>query len=687
MTEIRIPDSIRPVDGRFGSGPSKIPLAAVASLTEQAELLGTSHRQAPIKNVVGGIRAGIRDLFTLPDDYEVVLGNGGATAFWDAAAFGLVERKSQHVACGEFSAKFAAVIEGAPFLDSPTVIRSDYGTAGRPQPEAGVDAYAWPQNETSTGVTLPVGRLAGDALMLVDATSAAGGTAVDITETDAYYFAPQKGFASEGGLWLATFSPAAIARAQRLEAVRWQPPSLDLSLAIDNSRKNQTYNTPAIATLWLLARQLDWMLAQGGLDWAVKRTSDSSSRLYAWAEASAYATPFVQDPALRSPVVGTIDFDDSVDAAAVAATLRANGILDTEPYRALRRNQVRIGMYPAVDPDDVEALTRCIDLRGGQALTPAWVGDTRRVLQHNGAEDSYRLNMRVLRYVGPGEDNSHLVVETIDGNEQFSLQVGDELRAAAGTDLRRLASTQAGPEPTIRPREIQIRVRGGETAESIAEDAGVPVEHVLRFATAVIEERSRITAEARRARARRSTPEGQLVPFGESVDARFAAHGVEPANVEWDSYRREDSQWVVSAGWHGGDSDRLARWAFTLNNRTVTPLDEAAADLLSDRPIRPIVHAVPDPPTQDAGPTPDGVTGPLPQTAKIDQLFDQEADPTAASGDSAIDYSTAPPLPLRLAEPVVPAARKGGEQGGHRQARPQVPAWDEIMLGVRRNTD
>jgi phosphoserine aminotransferase len=338
-----------------------VPLAAVASLTEHADLLGTSHRQPPIKTLVARIRAGVAELFGAPEGYQVVLGNGGSTAFWDAAAFGLIRDRSQHLVCGEFSAKFAAVATGAPFLGEPTVIRSEYGSAPDPAPEAGIDAYAWPHNETSTGVLMPVRRLAPDALMLVDGTSAAGGTEVDLSETDAYYFAPQKGFASEGGLWLAVLSPAAIERVAELKQTRWQPPSLDLTLAIENSSKDQTYNTPAIATLWLLAHQLDWLLTQGGLGWAAKRTADSSGRLYDWATASAFATPFVSDPALRSPVVGTIDFLDAVDAAQVARVLRANGIVDTEPYRALGRNQLRVGMYPAVDPDDVSALTRCID--------------------------------------------------------------------------------------------------------------------------------------------------------------------------------------------------------------------------------------------------------------------------------------------------------------------------------------
>jgi phosphoserine aminotransferase len=361
VSDIQLPESIRPIDGRFGSGPSKVPPAAVASLTEHGYLLGTSHRQQPVRDVVARVRAGLGELFGLPAGYEVVLGNGGATAFWDAAAFGLIRDRAQHLVCGEFSAKFAAVTSGAPFLGAPTVIRSEYGHAPVARPEADVDVYAWPHNETSTGVVMPVQRVPGDALMLVDGTSAAGGVGVDIAQTDAYYFAPQKGFASDGGLWLAILSPAALDRVAGIAPTRWTPPSLDLSLAIDNSRKDQTYNTPAIATLWLLAHQLDWLLAQGGLDWAAKRTADSSGRLYDWAETSPFATPFVTEASLRSPVVGTIDFADSVDAARVAAVLRANGIVDTEPYRGLGRNQLRIGMYPAVDPDDVEALTRCID--------------------------------------------------------------------------------------------------------------------------------------------------------------------------------------------------------------------------------------------------------------------------------------------------------------------------------------
>jgi phosphoserine aminotransferase len=363
--QIAIPDHLKPSDGRFGSGPSKVPAEVVAQLAETgATLLGTSHRQAPVRSLVGRIRAGLAELFSLPDGYEVLLGNGGATAFWDAAAFCLVRERSSHLVLGEFSNKFAAVVRGAPFLGEPRVHQAHYGNAPQPVAEPGVDAYAWPHNETSTGVALPVQRVAGadpDALALIDATSAAGGLAVDVRETDAYYFAPQKAFAGEAGIWLALCSPAAVERIAAVRAGRWAPPSIDLALALDNSRKDQTYNTPAIATLWLLAHQVEWLLAEGGLDWAAKRTADSAQRLYSWAEASSYATPFVADPVLRSPVVGTIDFDASVDAKAVAATLRAHGIVDTDPYRALGRNQLRIGMYPAVEPADVEALTHCVD--------------------------------------------------------------------------------------------------------------------------------------------------------------------------------------------------------------------------------------------------------------------------------------------------------------------------------------
>jgi phosphoserine aminotransferase len=323
--------------------------------------MGTSHRQEPVRALVRRIRVGLGELLGLPDGYEVALGNGGSTAFWDAAAFGLLQGRSEHLVLGEFSAKFAAVVAGAPFLPDPLVLRADPGDAPDARVEDGIDAYCWPQNETSTGVCLPVRRLAGEGLMLVDATSAAGALPVDLTEVDAYYFAPQKVFAADAGLWFAVLSPAALERIAAITAGdRWVPPSLDLSLALDNSRKDQTYNTPAIASLWLMAEQVESLLAAGGLEWAAARSGESSRRLYDWAERAPFAQPFVKDEAVRSPVVGTVDLVD-VDAGAVARTLRENGIVDTEPYRGLGRNQLRIGMYPAVDPDDVSALTACID--------------------------------------------------------------------------------------------------------------------------------------------------------------------------------------------------------------------------------------------------------------------------------------------------------------------------------------
>jgi phosphoserine aminotransferase len=363
---IVLPAEIKPRDGRFGCGPSKVRPEALASLAGAgAALMGTSHRQAPVRGLVRRVREGLSALFSLPDGYQVVLGNGGATAFWDAAAYGLVEQRSEHLVFGEFSSKFADVTAGAPFLDQPVVVSAAPGSAPAVRPEAGVDAYAWPHNETSTGVMAPVRRPAGaddGALVLIDATSGAGGLPVDVTEADVYYFAPQKNFGSDGGLWIGLFSPAALARVAAVAGSgRWIPPSLDLATAVDNSGKDQTYNTPAVATLWLLADQVEWILGNGGLDWAVARTSDSSSRLYTWAEKSPYATPFVAAAELRSLVVGTIDFADAVDAAAVAKVLRANGIVDTEPYRKLGRNQLRVGMFPAVEPSDVEALTACID--------------------------------------------------------------------------------------------------------------------------------------------------------------------------------------------------------------------------------------------------------------------------------------------------------------------------------------
>ncbi|MEB3050400.1 phosphoserine transaminase [Mycolicibacter sp. MYC123] len=366
--QLTIPDSLKPADGRFGCGPSKVrPEQLNALVTTAAPLFGTSHRQAPVKDLVGRVRSGLRELFSVPDGYEVVLGNGGSTAFWDAAAFGLVDKRSLHLTYGEFSAKFASAVAKNPFVGDPIIIKADPGSAPEPTSDPSVDVIAWAHNETSTGVAVPVHRPEGTggeggALVVIDATSGAGGLPVDITEADAYYFAPQKNFASDGGLWLAIMSPAALARVEAIAASgRWVPEFLSLPIAVDNSTKNQTYNTPAIATLALLAEQLDWMLGNGGLDWAVKRTADSSQRLYSWAEERDFTTPFVADPALRSQVVGTIDFVDGVDAAAVAKVLRANGIVDTEPYRKLGRNQLRVAMFPAVDPDDVSALTQCVD--------------------------------------------------------------------------------------------------------------------------------------------------------------------------------------------------------------------------------------------------------------------------------------------------------------------------------------
>jgi phosphoserine aminotransferase len=363
---ISIPDSLKPADGRFGAGPSKIQTSHLDALAATGSaLMGTSHRQAPVRDLVGRVRDGVAALFSLPDGYEVVLGNGGATAFWDIATFGLIREKSQHLAFGEFSSKFAKAAQAAPFLADPTVISSEPGTRPTPVAEPGVDAYAWAHNETSTAVMAPVQRVSGaddGALVLIDATSGAGGLPVDVTQTDAYYFAPQKCFASDGGLWVAVLSPTALDRASAIGASdRWVPAFFDLPTAIDNSRKNQTYNTPSIATLFLFDEQLDWMLGQGGLEAMVRRTTTSADALYGWAEKTSYTTPYVADPADRSLVIGTIDFDESIDAAEVAAVLRANGIVDTEPYRKLGRNQLRIAMYPAIDPADVEALTGCID--------------------------------------------------------------------------------------------------------------------------------------------------------------------------------------------------------------------------------------------------------------------------------------------------------------------------------------
>ncbi|MFL5907158.1 MAG: phosphoserine transaminase [Solirubrobacterales bacterium] len=364
-TIVEIPDALKPADGRFGCGPSKVRPEALAKLATLNDLIGTSHRQQPVRDLVSRIRAGLDELFEPPDGYEVALGNGGTTAFWDAAAAWLVRQRPLHLAYGEFSSKFARATAGAPFLADPILIEADPGDAPTPAADPEADVIAWAHNETSTGVAVPVERPegAGDSLVLIDATSGAGGLPVDVGQADAYYLAPQKAFAAEGGLWLAVLSPAAIARIDELDGAegRWQPAFLSLAIALENSRKEQTYNTPAIATLFLLADQIEWLLEGGGLEFGVSRSRTSSDHLYGWAEASQAATPFVADPAKRSPVVGTIDFADEIDAPALAATLRANGIVDVEPYRKLGRNQLRIGMFPAVDPADVEALTACID--------------------------------------------------------------------------------------------------------------------------------------------------------------------------------------------------------------------------------------------------------------------------------------------------------------------------------------
>jgi phosphoserine aminotransferase len=365
---LTIPEDLKPADGRFGCGPSKVRPEQLARLAgEDAHLMGTSHRQKPVKDLVGRVRTGLSDLFNLPDGYVVALGSGGTTAFWDALAAGVIRERSLHLTFGEFSNKFATVAKGAPFLADPIVVSAEPGDAPAPAYEAGADVVAWAHNETSTGVMVPVTRPAGstdaDALVLIDATSGAGGLPVDASQADVYYFAPQKCFAADGGLWLALLSPAAQERIAEVGARtdRWIPESLSLTTALDNSLKDQTYNTPAVGTLILLNAQLEWMNGNGGLDFAVGRSTESSQALYGWAQASEYATPFVADAAKRSLVVGTIDFDDNIDAAAVAKTLRANGIVDTEPYRKLGRNQLRVGMFPAIEPDDIRQLTKCID--------------------------------------------------------------------------------------------------------------------------------------------------------------------------------------------------------------------------------------------------------------------------------------------------------------------------------------
>lgn len=363
---LTIPAELLPKDGRFGAGPSKVRPQQIEALSSAgAKLLGTSHRQAPVRNLVGSIREGLSSLFSAPEGYEVILGVGGSTAFWDIASFGLVENKAQHLSFGEFGSKFAAATNKAPFLAESSIIKAEPGTRPEARAEAGVDVYAWPQNETSTGVAAPVRRVAGaddNSLVLIDATSAAGGLDVDLAESDVYYFAPQKNFASDGGLWLGMFSPAAVERAARINASgRWIPDFLNLQTAIDNSRLNQTYNTPALATLVTLNDQVQWLNANGGLSFAAGRTADSAGRIYSWAEASPAASPFVTRPEDRSNVIATIDFDDSIDAAAIAKTLRANGVVDVEPYRKLGRNQLRIATFVAIEPDDVSALLNCID--------------------------------------------------------------------------------------------------------------------------------------------------------------------------------------------------------------------------------------------------------------------------------------------------------------------------------------
>jgi phosphoserine aminotransferase len=364
MPDIRIPDELRPVDGRFGSGPSKVRPEAVDALAAVSRtLLGTSHRQKPVRDLVGRLRRGVGELFGLPDGYEVVLGNGGSTAFWESAVFGLIRDRAQFASFGEFGSKFAGSAKAAPFLSDPSVIKAEPGTAAFLRAEGSIDAYCTPHNETSTGVAVSVKRIAGeDALMLHDATSGAGGLEVDVSESDVYYFAPQKCFGSDGGLWIALMSPAALARITEIkESGRYIPAFLDLATAVDNSRLEQTYNTPALSTIFLAAEQVDWMLSGGGLAWTTKRSAESASILYGWAERSAFASPYVVEPGLRSNVIGTIDFAASVDATELAKVLRANGIVDTEPYRKLGRNQLRIAMFPTVDPSDVEALTGCID--------------------------------------------------------------------------------------------------------------------------------------------------------------------------------------------------------------------------------------------------------------------------------------------------------------------------------------
>jgi phosphoserine aminotransferase len=363
LPEISIPPDLLPADGRFGCGPSKVRPEQVEALAKAgADYLGTSHRQARVRFEVGGLRNGLAELFALPDGYEILLGNGGTTCFWDAASFGLIDARSQHLAFGEFSAKFAEVTRRAPHLDEPSVIASEPGTHPAAVAEEGVDAYCLTHNETSTGVAMPIARPADDGLVLVDATSAAGGLRVDLEQCDVYYFAPQKCLAADGGLWLAAVSPAAVERIERISAAgRWCPAFLDLSTALQQSRLDQTYNTPALATILLAREQVDWICQNGGLEWAASRCDRSAATIYGWADAHELASPFVADPAQRSHVVATIDLDPAVDADTVSSVLRANGIVDTESYRKLGRNQLRIALFPAIDPADVAQLTRSVD--------------------------------------------------------------------------------------------------------------------------------------------------------------------------------------------------------------------------------------------------------------------------------------------------------------------------------------
>ena len=364
MTDhLTIPDDLLPSDGRFGSGPSKVPVPTLEALADSStSIMGTSHRRPAVKNLVGTVRSRLKDLFNLPDGYEVLLSNGGATLFWDAAAFSLINAKSEHLVFGEFSSKFASAAKKAPHLSGVVEVNADYGSCPDLVEDPSVDLYALTHNETSTGVMAPLSRPAGDALVAVDATSAAGTVMVDPSVFDVYYFSPQKAFASDGGIWFGLFSPAAIARVEEIKASgRYMPSSLDLSIAVQNSRENQTYNTPALATLFLMNETLAWMELHGGLEFTSKRCAASAATIYGWAERSAFATPYVTDPKLRSQAVATIDFAEQVDAEQVAKTLRANGIVDTEPYRKLGRNQLRIALFPAIDPTDIEALTACID--------------------------------------------------------------------------------------------------------------------------------------------------------------------------------------------------------------------------------------------------------------------------------------------------------------------------------------